>query len=176
MERAQPSGEHLLYQSDLTLAAIPPVSGDSIATIQLEADEFADREYLVTAYASPAESEPAAHQVAVGASSHTQVALLTRGTLIDGLSDQLALAAEHDGHLSEGGASGPAATQTVSSLPAALAAVAASSDRIEVVAADGTDESGPAVVTRIVTDGDRAHAVTACCSMVASARSSLPST
>jgi hypothetical protein len=90
----------------------------------------------------------------------------------------LTLTAERsDGQNSEVGLLRLVSTQTVGPLPAALAAVAAPTDVLEVVAADGAGDLGLAIVTRIVTDGDPAHALTACRSAaaLASARTSLPS-
>jgi hypothetical protein len=63
-------------------------SDQGITSRELKADEVGDREHLVAAGAAASEAELPAHQIAVRTALLAQVALLTRGALVDGLGDQ----------------------------------------------------------------------------------------
>ncbi len=77
-------------------------SGQSITSLQFEADEIADGEQLVACRTAAAEAELAAHQVATRTSPLAQVALLARGALIDGLGDEVTLTTEGGDQIVDG--------------------------------------------------------------------------
>src|SRR5712691_9473783 len=130
--------------------------------VDVETDEIADGQDVVTAGALAPEPHFATPQIAVAASSFAQDTLLAGRTFVDCLSDQPLLPAQPIGEGGESRSVRLMVAESVGPLAAFGCAIDASAVDRESVGARRTDsERRLAIVTRIVTHGDGVHAPTA---------------
>jgi len=146
-------------------------SDKGVTSLELRTNEIDDGQDVVASGASAAESHFAAHPIALFAAPFAQKPLVASRTFVNGLADETMLPAKCVGEMRERAAVRLAVAQSERPLAATGSAVQAASDPTKAPLAHRADRLGEAIVTRIVTHGDRGHAPTACASVGARASS-----
>jgi hypothetical protein len=128
-------------------------SGDGIASVEFDTEEFTDGDDLATTAAFTTDADVSAPKAARATSPLTEEAFLAARTLVDRLGDQPVLAPQAFGDVYECGGVRLAAAESKRLLTAARCAETATADRLELCTVHRAGRQGLAIVTRIVTHG-----------------------